>query len=100
MYYEKYTVGELDVIERDTINEIGATLQLGNITRSNEVQPVLVKHRDYLHDQLIELRKTRTNKITKDIRKSYSQGIKGRNHTSNAKDQADFSALLASFGRR
>ena len=89
MYYEKYTVGQLDAIERDIIQEIGASYQLGNISRSNEVQQVLAKQRDYLHDQLIELRKIRSIQIEVD-----------RNKASNAKDQADFSALLASFGAR
>lgn len=100
MYYEKYTVGQLDAIERDIAREIDAVFELGCISRSNKVQLVLAQQRECLQNQLIEVRRARTNKITEDIRKSYSQEIEGRNQSSNAKDQADFSALLASFGAR
>jgi hypothetical protein len=81
--YEKYTVDQLDAFERDVAKRISQVW---------EEQAILAQQQQNLNGQLKAVRDARTKKIV--------QEINAQNKTGNVKDQADFSALLESFGGR
>jgi hypothetical protein len=83
MNYEKYSVEILDSVERQTSKFLSENL---------EEQAVLAAQYVNLNNQLKAVRNARAKKVV--------AKINAQIQTSNAKDQADFSALLESFGGR
>ena len=82
-HYEKYTVEQLDAFERDVAKRLSVVW---------EEQAVLDAQRANLNAQHNAVLNARSKKIVQEIEK--------QNKTGNVKDQADFSALLESFGGR
>jgi hypothetical protein len=81
--YEKYTVEQLEAFERDVAKAM---------SDAREEQEILAAQYVNLSNQLKAVRNARAKKVV--------DKINAQIKTSNAKDQADFSALLASFGGR
>jgi len=81
--YEKYTVEQLEAFERDVAKAMSA---------AREEQEMLAAQYVNLNNQLKAVRNARAKKVV--------EKINAQIQTSNTKDQADFSALLASFGGR
>jgi hypothetical protein len=81
--YEKYTVEQLEAFERDVTKAM---------SDAREEQAVLAAQYVNLNNQLKAVRNARAKKVV--------AKINAQIQTSKAKDQADFSALLESFGGR